>query len=60
MQVYVGQFSKTEVANGFDRVCVAQMQEKTGLHYTNTKLVEKNGEIVAIQIWVCDLEEMRI
>ena len=60
MQVYVGQFSEAEVANGFDKVCVAAKQEETGLKYTNTQLVKRNGEIVAIRIWVCDVDDMKV
>lgn len=60
MQVYVGQFSEAEVANGLDKVCVAAKQKETGLKYTNTQLVKRKGEIVAIKIWVCDTEDMKI
>lgn len=60
MKVFVGEFTESEVANGLDKVCVADAQERTGLVYTNTQLVKKNGEIVAIKIWVCDLEDMKI
>lgn len=60
MQVYVGQFSEAEVANGLDKVCVAAMQEKTGLKYVNTSLVKKRGEIVAIKIYVCDIQDLDI
>ena len=60
MQVYVGQFSEAEVANGLDKVCVAAKQEETGLKYTNTQLVRRKGELVAIKIWVCNVEDMKI
>lgn len=60
MQIYVGEFSKSEIDSGLDKVCVSQMQKKTGLNYTNTKLVKKHGKIVAIRIWGCDLEGMEI
>lgn len=60
MQVYVGQFSEAEVTNGLDKVCVAAKQKETGLKYTNTQLVKREGEIVAIKIWVCDAEDMKI
>lgn len=60
MKVFVGQFSEAEVANGLDKVCVADAQEQTGLVYTDTQLVKRKGKIVGIKIWVCDLEDMRI
>lgn len=58
MQVYVGEFSVKDLSEGRDKSEVKLMMAKTGLKYTNTKLVKRKGEIVGIKIWVCDAESM--
>lgn len=60
MQVYVGEFSVKDLSEGRDKSEVKLMMAKTGLKYTNTKLVKRKGEIVGIKIWVCDAESMII
>lgn len=60
MQVFVGEFSDSDLANGLDKARVAAAQEQAGLNYTNTKLVKRRGKIVGIKIWVCDLTDMKI
>lgn len=60
MQVYVGEFSVKDISEGRDKSEVKLMMAKTGLKYTNTKLVKRKGEIVGIKIWVCDAESMII
>ena len=58
MQVYVGEFSVKDISEGRDKSEVKLMMAKTGLKYTNTKLVKRKGEIVGIKIWLCDAESM--
>ncbi len=58
--VYVGQFNEQEVATGKDKMAVAQMQAKTGLMYTNQKIVTKNGVAVGIKVWVCRPEDFNM
>ena len=58
MQVYVGEFSVKDISEERDKSEVKLMMAKTGLKYTNTKLVKRKGEIVGIKIWVCDAESM--
>lgn len=58
MQVYVGEFQAKDLSAGRDKSEVKLMMAKTGLKYTNTKLVKRKGEIVGIKIWVCDAESM--
>ena len=58
--VFVGEFSDEDLKNGVDKKMVEDYKIKTGLNYTNTKLVKKNGKIVAIKIWVCDSNDFEL
>lgn len=58
--IYVGEFSEKDLESGVDRVRVSEMQEKTGMKYTNTKLVKRDGKIVGMKIWVCNAEDFEI
>ena len=60
MTKFVGEFSESDITNGLDQICVANVQKQTGLKYTNTELVKRNGKIVGIKIWACDLADMKI
>ena len=57
MRAYVGCFDLKQLEAKDDEVAVRQAMERTGLQYVDTKLKKRNGEIVAIQIWVCDRDE---
>lgn len=60
MQIYVGEFTESDLDAGKDKALVAEAKERTGLKYTNTKLVKKRGKIVALKIWVCDFESVNV
>lgn len=53
-QVYVGCFSESDLNVGRDKTLVARKMAETGLNYTNTKIVYKNGVPAGLKIWVCD------
>lgn len=53
--IYVGEFKEKDLKQGIDKQKVAEVMEKTGLKYTNSK-VTKNS----IKIWVCNLEDFKI
>lgn len=58
--VYVGCFSAEDIEHGLDRALVHEKQLETGLNYTNTELVKRNGLIVGLKIWVCGLEDVEL
>lgn len=58
--VYVGQFSEQDILLGIDKVAVEKVKQETGLKYTNTKFVKRNGKIVGMKIWVCDAQSFKI
>lgn len=60
MTYYVGEFSAHDLICGFDKIAVENAMYETGLKYTNTKLVKRNGEVVAMKIWVCDMQDLKI
>lgn len=60
MQVYVGEFSESDLDAGIDKKAVSEAKARTGLKYTNTMLVKKRGKIVALKIWVCDFDDVKV
>lgn len=59
-QVYVGRFSEQDLSTGQDKAAVEKAMQETGLNYTNTKLVKRKGEIIAMDVWVCDATSFRV
>lgn len=57
MKVYVGEFYESDINAGIARAITEKAMRSTGLKYTKTKPVKRNGEYVGIKIWVCDMEE---
>ena len=55
MKIWVGDFNEDDLKNKVDKEVVANVQKRTGLGYTLTKIIKKNGE-KRLRIWVCDLE----
>ena len=56
----VGVFSLEDIEEGKDKREVMEMEARTGLGYTNTKVIKKNGVPVALKVWVCTLDDMKI
>jgi len=59
-QVYVGCFNEADLNEGRDKSLVARKMAETGLNYTNTKIVYKNGVPAGLKIWVCDKDTFTI
>ena len=57
---YVGEFNENDIVNGLDKIAVEKARKETGLNYVNSAFVKKDGKIVAIRIWVCDLESFKL
>ena len=57
--VLVGLVDEKDIANGTDKKAVEQKKQETGLQYTETKIVKKNGKTY-LKIWVCTAEEFTI
>ena len=55
--VYIGQFSEEDIKVGRDKAATQKVKEETGLKYVNHQFVKKNGEIVAIRLWACSVED---
>jgi len=56
---YVGYFDLEDIKNGTDKIETKKVKDATGLKYTNTKIVKRNGIEVALQVWVCKLEDFK-
>ena len=60
MQIYVGRFNKDDITNNRDRDAVNAEIARTGLKYTKTKLIKRKNEIVAMDIYLTDIEDVDI
>lgn len=60
MEVLVGDFTEDDLKNKRDKIAVEQKMKETGLKYTNTKIIKRNGKSVALRIWVCDVETFKL
>lgn len=58
-QILVGNFSEEDLKNGKDKKKVEEMKKKTGLNYTNTKIITKNGKKY-LSIWLCNVEDFEL
>jgi hypothetical protein len=58
--ILVGTFTELDLKNGRDKEAVEKKKKETGLSYTNTEFVRKNGNIVSIRIYVCTVDDIRI
>ena len=57
---YVGTFNEADIDAGNDKIAVQEAMLKTGLKYTDTKLVRKDGQIVGLKIYLCDAKSFRV
>lgn len=60
MEVLVGDFTEDDLKNKRDKIAVEKAKKETGLNYVNTKEIKRNGKIVALRIWVCDIHTFKI
>lgn len=58
--ILVGTFTEEEISKNIDYQKVEEMKLKTGLKYTNTELVKKGKQIVALKIYVCTPQDIKI
>ena len=58
--ILVGTFTELDLKNGRDKETVEKKKKETGLGYTNTEFVRKNGDIVSIRIYVCTVDDIII
>ena len=55
--IYVGRFTENQLRRKEDKKAVEAKKAEYGLNYVNTEFVKKGGKIVAMDIWVCSLED---
>lgn len=60
MQVLVGDFNEDDLKNKRDKIAVEQKKKETGLNYVNSKIIKHNGKMVALRLWVCDVQDMQV
>ena len=60
MEVLVGDFTEDDIKNRRDKIAVEQKMKETGLKYTKTKIIKRDGKSVATRIWVCDVDTFKI
>ena len=58
--IYVGEFNERDLDSGADKAAVAKKMAETGLSYTNTEVVYKNGRSIGMKIWVCSADEFEV
>lgn len=58
-EILVGNFSEEDIKNGKDKKEVEEMKKRTGLNYTNTKIIKKNGKKY-LSIWVCNAQDFKL
>ncbi len=58
--ILVGTYSEQDLDAGKDRRDVAEMQEKTGLKYTNTMVIKDSGIPVGLRVWICTAEDCKV
>lgn len=57
--ILVGTYNEKDLAAGKDKTDVKRVSEKTGYNYTNTELVQKDGKIAGMKIYVCSKEDFK-
>jgi len=58
--ILVGTFSENDLTNGTDKIETQKVKERTGLKYTNTSFVMKGKKITGLQVYVCNLDDMKL
>ena len=58
-QILVGNFSEEDLKNGKDKQKVEEMKKKTGLNYTNTKIIKIKRKKY-LSIWLCNAQDFEI
>lgn len=58
-EILVGNFSEEDIKSGKDKKTVKEMQEQTGLNYTNTKIIKKNSKKY-LSIWLCNVQDFKL
>jgi hypothetical protein len=58
--ILVGTFNEEDIANGNDKFAVKKLAEQTGYKYTNTEFIKKNGKVVGMKIYVCDVNDFKL
>ena len=58
MSYYIGEFPIDDILKGLDKIAVKEAMANTGMIYTQVKPVKRDGDIVAMRIWVCDIQKL--
>jgi len=63
--LYVGRFNEIQIKNREDKKEIEKTRLKAKengliLNYTNSKIIYKNKQPVAIDIWICNAEDFKI
>lgn len=56
----VGIFDESQIKNGDDKKAVKKAKAETGCKYVNTEFVKKGNKIVAMKVYVCDYEQLKM
>lgn len=57
---FVGRFYENDLKNGIDKIEVEKAKNETGLQYTNQKIIYNNKKPIAIDLYVCNIEDMTL
>ena len=60
--VYVGRFNEDDLKAERDKTATIRKKAETDYKYkyVNTKLIRKDGKIIAIEIYLCTAEDFKI
>lgn len=58
--IFVGEYDEDEIRAGIDEMDTGAKMKETGLSYTNTEPVKKDGRLVAMKIYVCTVEDFGV
>ena len=55
--ILVGTYTEKDLDENKDRIDLFKILEETGLKYSNTEFIKKNGKIIAMKVYACTLED---
>lgn len=54
--ILVGKYNQEDLIKGRDKKDIEDAKERTGLKYTESRIIKENG-VTYIKIWMCSNEE---
>ena len=55
--ILIGTFNEDDIANKRDKIAIEKAMIGTGYQYVHSEYVKKNGKIVGLRIYICDIKD---